>query len=93
MIAAPDGRLGVVDGMTPGLAAGRSGDLLAGLCAAIAARMAYEGTYCGYTCAAAAASLLIESGRSEEIKSRFTDPLELADKIADLAGEAWLKYE
>jgi NAD(P)H-hydrate epimerase len=36
--AAPDGRLGIIDGMNPALAAGGSGDVLAGLCAAIAAR-------------------------------------------------------
>ena len=90
-IAAPDGRLGVVDGMTPGLAAGGSGDLLAGFCAAIAARMLKEGrVFDGYTCAAAGAALLIASGRSDKLKARFTDPLELADAAADLAGDAWL---
>ncbi|MDR0401292.1 MAG: hypothetical protein LBH51_10195, partial [Treponema sp.] len=39
MIAAPDGRLAVVDGMRAGLSVGGSGDLLAGLCAGIAARL------------------------------------------------------
>jgi NAD(P)H-hydrate repair Nnr-like enzyme with NAD(P)H-hydrate dehydratase domain len=39
-IAAPDGRLAVVDGMVPVLAAGGSGDLLAGLAAGFAARKA-----------------------------------------------------
>ncbi|MDR0496028.1 MAG: bifunctional ADP-dependent NAD(P)H-hydrate dehydratase/NAD(P)H-hydrate epimerase [Treponema sp.] len=87
-IAAPDGRLGVVDGMSPGLAAGGSGDLLAGFCAAIAARMALENRYDPYNCAVAATALLIASGK--EHKARFTDPLELADKAADLAGAAWL---
>jgi NAD(P)H-hydrate epimerase len=87
-IAAPDGRLGVVDGMCPGLAAGGSGDLLAGFCVAIAARMARQGQgFDAYTCATAAAALLIASAGSE---LRFTDPLELADRAADLAGEAWL---
>ena len=90
-IAAPDGRMGVVDGMAPVLAAGGSGDLLAGFCAAIAARMAREGSYCGYTCAALAASLLIESGNSRKFKVRFTDPLELAGRAAELAGAVWLK--
>ena len=90
-IAAPDGRLGVVDGMVPGLAAGGSGDLLAGFCAAIAARMVKGcGSFDGYSCAAAAATLLIASGRSDKLNTRFTDPLELASKAADLAGEAWL---
>jgi NAD(P)H-hydrate epimerase len=92
-IVAPDGRFGVLDGMTPGLAAGGSGDLLAGFCAAIAARMVQEGRFDGYTCAAAAAALLIESGRSEEFRTRFTDPLELANKAADLAGDAWLRVK
>ena len=93
-IAAPDGRLGVVDGMTPGLAAGGSGDLLAGFCAAIAARMVQESRFFdGYTCAAAAATLLIESSKSEGFRTRFTDPLELANRAADLAGDAWLKHE
>jgi hypothetical protein len=40
-----------------------------------------------------AAALLIASGRSEELIARFTDPLELAGKAADLAGEAWLSQE
>lgn len=90
-IAAPDGRLGVVDGMSPGLAAGGSGDLLAGFCAAIAARMIQDSNFDAYTCAAAAATLLIASGRSDVLKSRFTDPLEVADEAADLAGIAWLR--
>jgi NAD(P)H-hydrate epimerase len=37
-IASPDGDLAVLDGMRPVLAAGGSGDLLAGFCAGIAAR-------------------------------------------------------
>ena len=89
-IASPDGRLAVVDGMRPGLAAGGSGDLLAGLCAAIAARMKREGCFDAYTCAAAAASLLVASAGSDGLKTRFTDPLEIADRAADLAGKAWL---
>jgi NAD(P)H-hydrate epimerase len=90
-IAAPDGRLGVVDGMTPALAAGGSGDLLSGFCVAIAARMAKEGQpFDGYTCAAAAAALLIASGSSHRFKARFVDPLELAGKASRLAGKAWL---
>jgi NAD(P)H-hydrate epimerase len=90
-----DGRLGVIDGMAPGLAAGGSGDLLAGFCAAIGARFVQEGRECfdGYTCAAAAAALLIASGKSGELAGRFTDPLELADKAAALAGAAWLVPE
>ncbi|MCL2067650.1 MAG: NAD(P)H-hydrate dehydratase [Treponema sp.] len=91
-IAAPDGRVGVVDGMAPVLAAGGSGDLLAGFCAAIAARMAQEERFDAYTCAAAAAALLIASARAENIKNRFTDPMELADTAASLAGGAWLAF-
>jgi NAD(P)H-hydrate epimerase len=113
-IAAPDGRVGVVDGMLPGLASGGSGDLLAGLCVAIAARSAANKArdnvgngdaiaarsaankardnvgngFDAYVCAAAAATLLIASGKY--FKTRFTDPLEIACKAADLAGEAWL---
>jgi len=90
-IAAPDGRLGIVDGMTANLAAGGSGDLLAGICAAIAARMARD--WRGFeknSCAAAAASLLIASAKADNLRKRFTDPLELASKAAELAGEAWL---
>ena len=89
-IAAPDGRLGIVDGMAANLASGGSGDLLAGLCAAIAARMAQEGRFDAYNCAAAAASLLIACAKADDLRKRFTDPLELATKAADLAGEAWL---
>jgi NAD(P)H-hydrate epimerase len=89
-IATPDGKLGVLDGMAPGLASGGSGDLLAGFCGAIAARMKRENRFDAYNCATAAAALLIATGRSEEMKNRFTDPLELANKAADIAGAAWL---
>ena len=90
-IASPDGRVGIVDGMTPVLATGGSGDLLAGLCVAIAARMVSEGRgFDAYTCAVTASALLIASGKSKGFKSRFSDPLELANRAADLAGKAWL---
>ncbi|MDR2500074.1 MAG: bifunctional ADP-dependent NAD(P)H-hydrate dehydratase/NAD(P)H-hydrate epimerase [Treponema sp.] len=87
-IAAPDGRLGVLDGMAPVLAAGGTGDLLAGFCAALAARMrrSPEG-FDGYACAAIAAALLLQTGKSAR---GFLDPLELADTAAALAGKAWL---
>ena len=92
IIVAPDGRVGVVDGMTPALATGGSGDLLAGFCAAIAARMVQKcRPFDAYTCAAAAASLLIASGSSRGLRTRFCDPLELAGRAADLAGQAWLR--
>ncbi|MDR1301351.1 MAG: bifunctional ADP-dependent NAD(P)H-hydrate dehydratase/NAD(P)H-hydrate epimerase [Treponema sp.] len=87
-IACPDGRLGVVDGMIPALATGGAGDLLAGFCAAIAARMKRNASFDGYTCALAAATLLMETGRSTG--KRFIDPLGLAEQAAVLAGTAWL---
>ncbi|MDR3249034.1 MAG: bifunctional ADP-dependent NAD(P)H-hydrate dehydratase/NAD(P)H-hydrate epimerase [Treponema sp.] len=99
-VAAPDGRLGLVDGMAPVLGSGGSGDLLAGFCAGIAARcQAMEEQEGGiapaqgldlYNCALAAAALLIRTARDPCFSGRFTDPLELADKAADLAGAAWL---
>ena len=92
-IAAPDGRIGVLDGMAAGLASGGSGDLLAGFCGAIAARMAREKRFDAYDCAAAAAALLIATGKSGRMAKRFTDPLELADAAADMAGSAWLGQE
>jgi NAD(P)H-hydrate epimerase len=90
-IAAPDGRLAVLDGMNPALAAGGSGDLLGGLCAGIAARMAAErgrGAFDAYTCASAAAALFIEA--AGEISGRFIDPSALALPASLIAGKAWL---
>jgi NAD(P)H-hydrate epimerase len=92
-IAAEDGRLGILDGMRPALAAGGTGDLLAGFCTALAARTArspngFDDGFDGYTCAAAAASLLLAA--AAQVGRRFIDPLELADTAAALAGEAWL---
>jgi NAD(P)H-hydrate epimerase len=89
-IAGEDGRLGILDGMAPALAAGGSGDLLAGFCAALAARMEKAGRFDGYACACAAAGLLIASASAVENARRFIDPLELAGTAASLAGEAWL---
>jgi NAD(P)H-hydrate epimerase len=85
-----DGRAGVIDGMLPSLAAGGSGDLLAGFCAAIAARLAHGGQFDGFACAVAAAALLMEAGKADEVRGRFTDPLEIAGKAASVAGAAWL---
>jgi NAD(P)H-hydrate epimerase len=93
-IVSPDGRLEVIDGMNPALAAGGSGDVLAGLCAAIASRWhslaargrAAEVDACA--CASAAAALLMEAARA--VAGRFIDPLELADAAARIAGKAWL---
>jgi NAD(P)H-hydrate epimerase len=108
-VAAPDGRLGLVDGMAPVLGAGGSGDLLSGFCAGIAARCLAAnrddpGAATGsaslpgetppppdlYVCALAAAALLIRAAEDPLLAGRFTDPLELADKAADIAGRAWL---
>ena len=90
--ASPDGRIGVIDGMNPALAAGGSGDVLAGFCAAIAARSAVSGQkpFDGYACACAAASLLIQAANSERIAGKFIDPAELAGAAAAIAGSAWL---
>jgi NAD(P)H-hydrate epimerase len=91
-IAAPDGRLGIVDGMSPVLAAGGTGDVLAGFCAAIAARQARSGAvFDGYVCASAAAALLIRAASDQAIGGRFIDPGELADAAAGIAGNAWLR--
>jgi NAD(P)H-hydrate epimerase len=87
IIAGPDGRLGYLDGMAPVLAAGGSGDLLAGLCAALAARAVKAGCFDPYNCASAAAALLLKAAESADI---FLDPLELADRAAAIAGAAWL---
>jgi len=93
IVAAPDGRLGFIDGMDPALGAGGSGDFLAGLCAAIAGRMrAAElrgvAKFDLYDAAAAAGTLLAAASR--RMGRRFYDPLELASPAAALAGEAWL---
>jgi NAD(P)H-hydrate epimerase len=89
MIAAStDGRLAVVDGMNPVLAAGGSGDLLAGFCAALALRRPAGPDL--FSCALAGASLLIRSAADPRVRNRFADSLELADIAAELAGRAWL---
>jgi NAD(P)H-hydrate epimerase len=90
-IVATDGRWGLVDGMCPVLASGGSGDLLAGFCAALAARMIRQGgKFDAYACVAAASSLLIAAARSFDETPRFTDPMEIAGRAADLAGAMWL---
>jgi NAD(P)H-hydrate epimerase len=91
-IVGPDGRMGVVDGMMPALAAGGTGDLLAGFCAAMAARMGRtEKGFDGFTCAAAAAALLVKAAGSPALREKFVDPLEIAGEAAALAGSAWLR--
>ncbi|MDR0641658.1 MAG: bifunctional ADP-dependent NAD(P)H-hydrate dehydratase/NAD(P)H-hydrate epimerase [Treponema sp.] len=105
-IASPGGDLAVLDGMRPVLAAGGSGDLLAGFCAGIAGRCrSIAGRRRAatassgpprlrggdlYACAMAGASLLIQAASDPRVANRFIDPVELADIAADLAGRAWL---
>jgi NAD(P)H-hydrate epimerase len=102
LIAAPSGELRLVRGGLPVLAAGGSGDLLAGFTVSIAARMAAglakvteRSDSCNRTfgtvlfdAACAAASLLEECAR--RTGKRFADALELADLARSIAGEAWL---
>jgi NAD(P)H-hydrate epimerase len=83
IIADADGRIGVIDGMMPVLAAGGSGDLLAGMTAGLAARRVAS----PFMCAVVAASLLVESGKA---MNTFADPLELAETVSKLAFEAWV---
>jgi NAD(P)H-hydrate epimerase len=91
-VAAPDGRLGVLDGMNPALASGGSGDLLAGFCAGIAARMKRAGVFDGYDCACSAAGLLLAAAAAPENAWRFFDPLELADAAASMAWNPQSKF-
>jgi NAD(P)H-hydrate epimerase len=94
--AAPDGRIGFIDGMDPALAAGGSGDLLAGLCAAIAARMKAgerQSLPAWDPYAAAAASGALLTAASRRAGRVFYDPLKLAETAALVAGEAWLPLE
>jgi NAD(P)H-hydrate epimerase len=103
-IASPNGKIDIIDGMNPLLAAGGTGDMLAGFCAAIAARMRAptplsSGNDCSpfddnccylHRSICAAASLLVRAGESESIAGRFIDPGELAHAAASIAGAAWL---
>ena len=85
-VASPDGRVGIIDGMNPALAAGGSGDVLAGFCAAIAAR-----GFDGYACACAAAALLVRAAEANGAAGSFVDPGELARAAAAIAGSAWIR--
>jgi len=87
-VAAPDGRIGIIDGMNPVLAAGGSGDVLAGFCSSIAARQK-DGVFDAYACARAAGALLMQA--SKAIASKFADPAEIAQAASSIAGEAWLE--
>jgi len=84
--AAPDGRIGIIDGMKPVLAAGGSGDVLAGFCASIAARWKCADAY---ACACAAGALLIEAAKS--IGGKFAGPEDIAHAASSIAGAAWLE--
>ena len=95
--ASPDGRVGIIDGMNPLLAAGGSGDVLAGFCAAVASRSGVSGNnasrqkpFDGYACACAAASLLLRAAKSEGVAGAFVDPADVARAAAFIAGAAWL---
>jgi NAD(P)H-hydrate epimerase len=94
VIASPEQKsLAYVDGMIPALAAGGSGDLLAGFCAGIAARLCAVAenklsTDSLFSAAVAAAALLVETGRRR--KAVFSDPLELVGLASRIAGSAWL---
>jgi len=99
-VAAPDGRLGIIDGMNPVLATGGTGDVLAGFCSSIAARWRAcvlknngkkSGSFDAYACACAAGALLIKAGKYEGIAGKFADPAEIAHAASAIAGAAWLE--
>jgi NAD(P)H-hydrate epimerase len=100
-VVSPDGKLGIIDGMNPLLAAGGSGDVLAGFCAAISARWGYAAAQTTakhgnsncpwWTCACAAASLLVRAAESGGIAGSFVDPGELSRAAASIAGSTWLE--
>jgi len=89
--ASPDGRLGIIDGMNPVLAAGGTGDVLAGFCSSIAARWRAcdPGAFDAYACACAAGALLMQA--SKTIAGKFVDPSEIARAASVIAGAAWLE--
>jgi NAD(P)H-hydrate epimerase len=89
--ASPDGRIGIIDGMNPVLAAGGTGDILAGFCSSIAARWRAcdSNTFDAYACACAAGALLIQA--SKGIAGKFADPAEIAQAASAIAGAAWLE--
>ena len=87
-VSAPDGRIGIIDGMNPVLAAGGSGDVLAGFCSSIAARPG-AGAFDAYACARAAGALLVQAAKSSG--GKFADPQEIAQAAAAVAGAAWLE--
>lgn len=95
-VAAADGRLAYLDGNAPALAAGGSGDALAGLAAGLAARMrraekdGVGSPFDPYAAALAACALLLEAGRRCEAERRMPGVADVLDAAAKVAGEAWL---
>jgi NAD(P)H-hydrate epimerase len=99
-VAAPDGRLGIIDGMNPVLATGGTGDVLAGFCSSIAARWRAcvleaggirSSAFDAYTCACAAGALLMQAADSKGIAGKFADPAEIAHAASAIAGSVWLE--
>ena len=90
-VASPDGRLGIIDGMNPVLAAGGTGDVLAGFCSSIATRWkaCEPDSFDAYACACAAGALLMQA--SKTIAGKFVDPSEIAQAASVIAGAAWLE--
>jgi NAD(P)H-hydrate epimerase len=83
--ASPNGQVGIIDGMNPALAAGGTGDVLAGFCASMSARADIAHA------ARAAASLLIQVAKSETVAGKFIDPADLAKAASAIAGTAWMR--
>ncbi|OHE69257.1 MAG: hypothetical protein A2001_13750 [Treponema sp. GWC1_61_84] len=95
LIAGPDGRTVVVDGLVPALAAGGSGDVLAGLIAALAARTVRLEAETGrpfdpLAVAAVGAALLTEAGRAVAASIGFSDAEDLCAAAGRIAAGAWL---
>jgi NAD(P)H-hydrate epimerase len=98
-VSAPDGRLGIIDGMNPILATGGTGDVLAGFCSSIAARWRAcvlknkQGnvTFDAFACACAAGALLMQAANSKGIAGRFADPAEIARAASAITGGVWLE--
>jgi len=99
-VAAPDGRIGIIDGMNPVLATGGTGDVLAGFCSSIAARWRAcvlkaggqrSGAFDAYACACAAGALLMQAADSKGIVGKFADPAEIAHAASAIAGAVWLE--